>query len=237
VAITDICAGLFCNGAILSALYAREKTGRGQQIDTSLLESQVATLANIGSNYLIAGMNNKRMGTAHTSIVPYQAFPTSNGHIVVGALNEAQFVRLCKVLNKPELSIDPRFKENKDRVKNRVILIDLLKQYFGQKETKEWIQQLELAKVPCSPINSMKEVFNDPQVIHRKMIEEVDHPTAGKIKLAGIPVKYSDTQPTVRTAPPTLGQHTFQVLNETLGYSKERIQQLADKGVVKLGDM
>jgi succinate--hydroxymethylglutarate CoA-transferase len=228
VAITDICAGLFCHGAILAALWNREKTGKGQKIDTSLLEAQVATLANIASNYLVCNQISKPMGTAHTSIVPYQAFQTYNGHIIVGALNDQQFERLCKTLGKPELSQDEHFITNKERVKNRKILLPVLKEIFKKKTTEEWLQELEKSKIPCGPINTMKEVFNDPQVLARGMLQEINHPTIGKLKLTGIPVKFSETKASIRLPPPLLCEHTEEILKNVLGYSNEKILKLKE---------
>jgi len=231
VAITDICCGLFCHGAILAALYSREQTGKGQKIDISLLESQVATLANVGSNYLIGGVETKPKGTAHSSIVPYQAFATKNGHMVVGALNDQQFHRLCEVMGHLELANDPLFLHNEDRVKHRDRLIPLLQSEFEKCTTSDWMEKLENARIPYGPINTMKEVFSDPQVLHRKMLEEVNHPTAGNIRLAGIPVKYSDTKPSIRLPPPILGQHTREILRNVLKYDEETISKLKSDGV------
>eukprot|EP01116_Phalansterium_solitarium_P006138 TRINITY_DN18443_c0_g1_i1.p1 TRINITY_DN18443_c0_g1~~TRINITY_DN18443_c0_g1_i1.p1 ORF type:complete len:491 (-),score=130.88 TRINITY_DN18443_c0_g1_i1:329-1801(-) len=236
VAVTDITAGLFAHGAILAALYARERTGRGQKVDTSLLEAQVAVLANVGSNYLIGGLEARRLGTAHASIVPYQGFMAKDGHIMVGALNDGQFVRLCNVLGAPELAFDPRFVTNPQRVKHRGDLIPMLNEHFRKRNTSEWVELLESAQVPCGPVNSMAQVFSDPQVLHRKMVEEVDHPTAGRIKLAGIPVKFSGTPGSIRLPPPLLGQHTADVLRSLLGYSDADLVRLRAEGVCTFAD-
>eukprot|EP01117_Protostelium_nocturnum_P013227 TRINITY_DN4924_c0_g1_i2.p1 TRINITY_DN4924_c0_g1~~TRINITY_DN4924_c0_g1_i2.p1 ORF type:complete len:435 (+),score=97.79 TRINITY_DN4924_c0_g1_i2:19-1323(+) len=231
VAITDICAGLFAHGAIMAALISRNQTGKGQKLDTSLLEAQVAVLANVASNYLIAGQESKPMGTAHVSIVPYQGFKSQNGHILIGALNEGQFVRLSKVLGKPEWPTDERFSSNSRRVKHRKELIHLISLEVEKRTTEEWVKQLEDAHLPCGPINRMSDVFKDPQVIHRGMIQETEHTTAGKIKLAGFPVKFSDTSSQIYRPPPILGQHTHEVLRDILGYSEDKIESLKASGV------
>jgi len=232
VAITDICAGLFCHGAIIAALFSRDRTGKGQKIDISLLEAQVATLANAASYFLVSGQLPKRMGTAHSSIVPYQAFETSDGHIIVGALNDHQFVRLCEALHRPDLIIDERFKSNPDRVKHREFLVANIQKSLKTRCSSEWIQSLETAKVPCGPINNMQDVFCDPQVLHREMVYEIDHPTAGMLKQVGIPVKFSETKQSVRFPPPILSQHTTEVLTNLLCYDKTTVIHLKNIGVI-----
>lgn len=157
-------SGLFTHGAIIAALYSRQKTGKGQKIDVSLLEAQVASLVNTASSYLVGGVVQRPLGTAHQSIVPYQAFRTMDGHMIVGALNDAQFHRLCQVLGVPQLASEQRFRCNPDRVRNRRVLIPLLQQEFLQRTTAEWERMLSDAKVPCGPINNMEQVFKDPQV-------------------------------------------------------------------------
>ncbi|PRP77136.1 hypothetical protein PROFUN_14550 [Planoprotostelium fungivorum] len=211
VAITDVCTGLFAHGAIMAALISRGQTGVGQKIDASLLETQVAVMANIASNYLIAGIESKPMGTAHVSIVPYQGFKTKDGHIIVGALNDGQFERLSATLCRPDLSTDERFSSNTKRVQNRVALIDIIQNILIGGNTEHWLHVLEEAHVPCGPINSMSQVFNDPQVIHREMIHTIQHPTVGEFKTVGFPVKFSQTPPQMYLPPPILGQHTKEV--------------------------
>lgn len=221
----------------------------GQKIDVSLLEAQVATLANIASNYLIGGIEAKRMGTAHVSIVPYQGFESKDGWVLVGALNDLQFGRLCEAIGQPELAQDPRYSTNPQRVANRQELIPLLSEHLKKKTTAEWVTILEKFKVPCGPINNMQQVFSDPQVLHRGMLQvssfdvchqltefqEIEHPTAGNIKLTGIPVKFSSTKAEIRYPPPLLGQHTRQVLLE-LGYTQEEIQKLAQQQCIALSE-
>jgi len=236
VAITDVVTGLFAHGAILAALYARHTSGRGQHIETSLLEAQVAALVNIGSSYLIGGKEAERRGTSHESIVPYQGFKTADGHLIVAVGNNGQFERLCGLMGVPELARDSRFLNNKDRVANRADLVKLLQARFATKRTAEWVEILPWTELPVGPINNMNQVFTDPQVLHRNMVQEVDHPTAGRIKLAGIPVKYSETSPSVRLPPPLLGQHTRQVLQEVLGLGMAEVEALERSGVVRQGE-
>eukprot|EP01137_Pigoraptor_chileana_P014969 Opistho-2@70279 len=232
VAITDMATGLYAHGAIMAALFARTRTGKGQKIDCSLLETQIAVLANIGSNYLIAGSESRRWGSAHESIVPYSGFPTSDGHVIVGAVNNRQFVALCDLLGMPHLSKDPRYIENRDRVKHRKELTATLDAAFRKHTTEEWLGRLRRSGLAHGPINTVAQAHNDPQVLHREMVREIEHPTAGSIKVAGIPVKYSETKPTIRRPPPLLGQHTDEVLASVTGYDAARIAHLHKAGAV-----
>ncbi|KAF9907323.1 hypothetical protein EC991_011145 [Linnemannia zychae] len=226
VAVTDLTTGLYAHGGILAALLARHRTGRGQHVDCSLLESQVATLANIGSSYLIAGKEAKRMGTAHPSIVPYQVLQTRDSHIMIGAGNDGQFRTLCKVLQLDSLATNPLYKTNRDRVQNREELIRILTNRLQTEKNTFWLKALEGKGVPFAPIHNIGQTFSHPQVLARGMVHEVEHVKAGKIKLIGMPVKYSDTKPTIRSAPPLLGEHTEEVLSSVLGYEDGKIQDL-----------
>ena len=232
VAITDVTTGISAQGAICAALYAREKTGLGQRIDLSLLETQVAALVNMASSYLISGEIPKRWGTAHETIVPYQGFETQDKYVIVAVGNDQLWVRFCRVLGKPELSQDARFKTNPLRVKNRKECIGILAPIMKTRPRDEWVKLLNGEAIPCAPINTMDGVFSDPQVIHRNMLLEVDHPKAGKIKLVGVPVKYSQAKAVVRRPPPVLGEHTREILNEVLGYDQARIEDLESSGVI-----
>ena len=232
VAIIDLVAGLMLGKAIVAALYAREKIGVGQKIDTSLLEAEVATLINAGSNYLIAGTVPGRWGNAHPTIVPYQSFQTADSFIVLGAASESIWKRLCPALKRAELTDDPRFANNADRVANRQELIPILSKIFMTQTTEHWVAALNQANVPCAPVQTIDQVFTAPQVLHRNMLVEVDHPTAGKVRMAGIPVKFSATPASVRLPPPLLGEHNDDVLSSWLGMKSEAIDQLKKKSVI-----
>jgi len=232
VAIIDLVAGLMLGKAIVAALYAREKIGVGQKLDTSLLEAEVATLINAGSNYLIGGKVPGRWGNAHPTIVPYQSFQTADSFLVLGAASESIWKRLCPALNRADLTDEPRFAKNADRVGNRKALIAILSDIFRTRTTADWVAALNNADVPCAPVQTIDQVFAAPQVLHRKMLVEVDHPTAGTVKLAGIPVKFSATPASVRLPPPLLGEHTDDVLSSWLGMKTEEIDQLKKKSVI-----
>lgn len=232
VAITDVCTGLSAHGAICSALYAREKTGSGQHIQLSLLETQVAALVNMASSYLISGEIPRRWGTAHESIVPYQGFEIRGKYIIIAAGNNRLWGSLCKALGAPELIDDPRFRTNPLRVENRNDCIRILTSLLQVKTAEEWVELLNAAGVPSAPINTMDAVFRDPQVLHREMLVEIDHPSAGRIKMVGLPVKYSDTEAAIRRPPPRLGEHTDEILSELLGYDGPKRQELRAKGVI-----
>ncbi|RZC34201.1 succinate--hydroxymethylglutarate CoA-transferase [Asbolus verrucosus] len=208
VAITDLTTGLYAHGAIMAALFKRMKTGRGQKIDCNLLSSQVATLINIGSNYLNTGKEAVRWGTAHESIVPYQAFPTKDGYFTIGTGSDLQYRRLCDLLNRPDLAENDKFKTNRLRVKHRVELIDILSAILATKTNLEWTRIFEGSPFPCGPVNSIEKTFNDPHIKKIGLVKELEHPIAGNIKVVGPPVKYSEGGNYVRTSPPTLGQHT-----------------------------
>ncbi|KAF9283997.1 hypothetical protein BGZ68_004961 [Mortierella alpina] len=228
VAVTDLTTGLYAHAGILAALFARNRTGLGQHVDCSLLESQVATLANIGSSYLIAGKEAKRMGTAHPSIVPYQVLQTRDSHIMIGAGNDGQFRTLCKVMQLDSLADNPLYKTNRERVANRDKLIQILTNRLKSENNTFWLRALEGKGVPFAPINNIEQTFKHPQVLARGMVQEIDHPKAGKIKVAGTPVKYSHTKPSIRTPPPLLGQHTDEVLKGILEYGEDKIRSLKE---------
>jgi formyl-CoA transferase len=232
VAIIDLVAGLMLGKAITAALFAREKIGVGQRIDTSLLEAEVASLINVGSNYLIGGKIPTRWGNAHPNIVPYQSFKTSDGYLVIGVASEVIWKRFCRAIGRGELAEDSRFANNSKRVENRAELIALLSEIFLQRDNETWFKLLTDAEVPCAPVQSIDQVFRAPQVLHRDMLMEVEHPTAGKVRMAGIPVKFSVTPASVRMPPPLLGEHNSAVLKNWLGMSAEAIEDLKREKVL-----
>ncbi len=231
VAIIDLVAGLMLGKSIAAALFAREKLGVGQKIDTSLLEAEVACLINVGSNYLVEGSIPRRWGNAHPSIVPYQSFKTADGYLVIGVASEGIWRRFCQAI-RAEWADDPRFERNSDRVENRSLLIGLLGEIFLGRSTDEWLKLLNSAEVPCAPVQTVDQVFKAPQVLHREMLVQVEHPRAGTVRMAGIPVKFSVTPASVRLPPPLLGQHTEEVLASWLGMGSEEINELKKRGEV-----
>lgn len=208
ISICDISAAMYANQAILLALLARQQTGRGQWVEASLFESQIAWLLYRAVGYFATGSAPARkMGSGAPHVVPYEAYPTADGYVVAGALNDGLYVRMVEAMGLPELASDPRFVTNHDRVVNRVELTELLRARFAQDTTAVWVERLRDAGVPHSPLNTVEDVLNDPQTTARDMIAEIPHPKAGLIKVPGIPIKLSDTPGSVRLAPPALGEH------------------------------
>lgn len=254
--LTDLSTGLFMHGAIVSALYARERTGRGQKIDGSLFETQVALLTNVGLSWLNMRVEAERWGTQHPSVVPYDAFKTKDLYFVCGATNDKQFATLVKLLGKPELAEDARFLTNPRRVDNREELFGILNEIFASKTTDEWLLQFEGSGMPYSPVNTMQRVFEHPQTEARDMVMEIpfEPATAGKISLIGMlawaisslssvhmhvtdnspgpAIKFSDTKASIRTKPPTHGEHTDEVLAE-LGLDENQRNELRMQGTIK----
>lgn len=232
VALTDLMTGMYATVAILAALTHRDRTGEGQHIDMSLLDTQVAMLANVGSSYLASGKRPRRWGNAHASIVPYQTFACLDGHIIVAAGNDGQYRKFVEAGGRPELARDARFSTNPLRVQNRDALVPLLAEMVLEKRRDEWIALLEEEGVPCGPINELDEVFANEQVRARGMEIALPHPVAGTVKLVRSPMKLSATPATSDLAPPLLGQHTDEVLREVLGKSGEEIAVLRARNVV-----
>ncbi len=233
VAIADLMAGMYATVAILAALRHRDASGEGQQVDLSLLDSQVAWLSNAGQYYLTSGERTPRYGNAHPTIVPYQAFAASDGHFILAVGNDSQFARFCDVAGRPELAADNRFATNPARVRNRSELIAILEPVMAARSCADWLSELEAHAIPCGPINTLDQVFADPHVLARDMKIAMEHPLApDPIDLIGSPFKLSDTPVAHRHAPPTLGQHTDAVLQDWLGLSAAEIAALRDGGAV-----
>ena len=226
VAISDLMTGMYATVAVLAALAHRDRTGEGQYIDMALLDVQVAMLANMNTNYLASGQAPKRWGNAHPNIVPYQTFQAANGWIIVAVGNDGQFRRFVDAGGMPELADDPRFATNPQRVANRDVLVPILAEMVKRFGKTEWIDKLEAAGVPCGPINSLDEVFDNEQVQARGLRVDLPHPSAGTVKLVGSPVKMSATPPKAASHPPLLGEHTEAVLRDVLNLNREQIETL-----------
>ncbi|GAA6050591.1 hypothetical protein JCM3770_001477 [Rhodotorula araucariae] len=231
VAITDLTTGLYAKSAILAALLSRAQTGEGVHIDVNLFESQIASLANIASNYLIAGQEGTRQGTAHPSIVPYQVFPTKDGFIMIGAGNDGQFKKFSALLSRPEWAESTSFSTNTSRVAHRSTLVPLIEDALREHPTSHWLERFKGGGFPFAPVNDIKGTFDHPQTRAREMVREVDHPRAGKIKLVAPAVQYNGLRMEFTRPPPVLKQHSVEVLRE-LGYADERIAELQQKGVI-----
>jgi len=226
VAIVDVTAGLYAANAIQAALLARAKTGRGQAIDISLLDAQVAWLANVASSFLVSGKRPGRFGNAHPTIVPYQSFAARDGVFCLAVGNDSQWQKLCQVLDHAEWATDPRFATNPTRVQHREVLVPLLQEVFSTQDVVFWLHKIAAVDVPCGPVQTLDQVFADEQVVARDMIWTVPHPTAGEIRLVGSPLKLSETPVACRFHPPLLGEHTEEVLTSLLGYSPDEVRRL-----------
>jgi len=232
VAIADITAGLFAANAIQAALLARVRTGRGQAIDIALLDTQVAWLANVASNYLVSGQRPGRFGNAHPTIVPYQSFHAREGFFCLAVGNDGQWQKLCRLLGRSELAVDPRFATNPARVQHRDVLIPMLQEVFVTQDSAFWLREIAAAGIPCGPVQTIDQVFADPQVLARNMVWTVPHPAVGEVRLTGSPLKLSETPVAYRTHPPLLGEHTDEVLTSLLGYAPEEVARLRAEGAV-----
>ena len=231
VAIADITVGMFAAYGILAALYNREKRGRGQMIDVSLLDSQVALLTYQAGAYFASGEIPQPVGSGHPLIVPYQAFKAKDVYFNIAAGNDKLWKILCKAIGLEKAIDDPKFATNDKRVENREEIVKIISDIIITKNGEEWLKILTDAGVPCGPIYTMDKIFTDPQVLHRQMLKKLDHPKVGKVKVTGVPIKLSDTPGEVETAPPILGQHTQEILTE-LGFSDQDIKKLRQEKVI-----
>ncbi|MXN65462.1 CoA transferase [Stappia sp. GBMRC 2046] len=233
VALSDIMTGLYSAIAVIGALVHRERTGEGQYIDMALLDVQVATLANQATSYLVSREVPKRYGNAHMSIVPYQAFATKDGHMILAVGNDTQFDRFCDVAGCPEIAKDERYCTNLKRLDHREELVPMLSEIIESRTTDDWISALEAVGVPCGPINTIDQVFENPQVKARQLELNLPHIDGGTAPGVRNPIRYSKTPVSCDTAPPALGQHTQEVLKSVLGLSDEEIIALEASGAIE----
>jgi crotonobetainyl-CoA:carnitine CoA-transferase CaiB-like acyl-CoA transferase len=241
VAVADLMTGMYAVSAVLAALHHREKTGVGQHIDLSLLDTQVTWLANQALNYLVSTANGQpsvpqRLGSAHPNIVPYQSFQTSDGYLTLAVGNDRQFASFCSVAGAPETASDPRFSSNAARVANRATLVPICAAWLASRSTATWLMQLAAANVPCGPINDIAQVFAHPQVQARGVQFDLAHASGQRVPQVANPVRFSTTPIAYHRAPPLLGQHTHEVLSTALGLSAHAIAALSAAGVVALCD-
>ena len=238
VAVADLFTGMYATVGILAALRHAERTGEGQHLDMALLDTQVAMLANLGANYLVSDQAPGRMGNAHQNIVPYQVFevaPRADGgkdFIILAVGNDGQYAKFCEVAGRPDLASEPRFVKNADRVRHRAELVPLLEAVMKTRPKADWLSALEAAKVPCGAINSLDEVFADPQVQARGMVTHWQHPLRADLPLVSSPIKLERTPVRTDRPPPMLGQHTDEVLGELLGVDAARLATLRDRQVI-----
>ena len=242
VAVADLFTGMYATVAILAALRHAEKTSHGQHIDMALLDTQVAMLANLGANYLVSGQHvgtvPGRAGNAHQNIVPYQVFevaPAVDGtkdHLILAVGNDGQFAKFCAVAGRTDLCNDPRFVKNADRVRHRAVLVPLLEAVMLTRCKADWLAALETAKVPCGAINNLAEVFADPHIRSREMVTTWQHPASGPVELVASPMKLSATPVRTDFAPPTLGQHTDEVLRDLLKLDEKAVARLRQQHII-----
>ena len=232
VAIADLLTGIYACNAITAALYAREQSGNGQRIDSSLFDSQVATLSYVASNYLNSGEAPKRLGNAHPNIVPYQDFKASDGSVAFAAGNDLQWGKFCIAAGKDEWVEDERFATNPKRVENREILVPLLDELFAKRSVEAWLKLCDQAGIPAAPINSVDQVFEDPQAAARDLVMETELQSGDKVRMAGSPLNTVENPPELFSPPPQLGEHNEEVLRELLDYKSEDIRRLESENII-----
>jgi crotonobetainyl-CoA:carnitine CoA-transferase CaiB-like acyl-CoA transferase len=230
----DILTGLTATVGILSALNERHRSGEGQHVDVSLFDVGISSMANLAQSFLATGEAPGRFGTAHPQIAPYQAFEATDGHFIIGVGNDDQFRRFCDAVGLPQLPADERFKENADRVRNREELAALLADVFRTESRDHWLDVVSGAGVTATPVNTLADVFEDPQAEARRSLWEVDHPTIGKVQVLASALQHMSRTPAAPGGhPPLLGEHTREVLRDVLGISEDEISELIEAGVVK----
>jgi succinate---hydroxymethylglutarate CoA-transferase len=232
VAIVDVCTGMLASNAILAALNARTRTGRGQKVEMSLYESSLLMLANVAQNYLSAGKDGGRFGNGHPSIVPYTTYRAADAMMAIGIGNERQFSRFAEIVGHPEWPQDERFNSNRTRVANRELVDGLISAALASDTAEAWLAKMMAAGIPCGRINTVAQALDDPHTAARRMVETVEHPTAGALRMLGIPFKFSDTPAGVRRPPPMLGEHTDEILAQELAYDARAIATLREQKIV-----
>ena len=232
VAVADLFSGMYAATAILAAVNRRHATGTGDCIDIALLDVQVAMLANQAMNYLTTGQSSTRLGNAHPNIVPYEAFATRDGNLILAVGNDEQFSAFCRVAGKPEFAADPRFASNAQRVRHRAVLVPAIAAIIQQCSTQHWLDVFGEAGVPCGPINNIEEVFAGKHVKVRGLLLDLPHATAGHVPSVACPIRYRHARPETAAGPPALGQHTQAVLSERLGFTHSEINRLRSEGVI-----
>lgn len=230
VAITDVGAGMYAAIGILAALLRRDKTGKGEYIDVSMLDGTISWLTYQSGRYFASGEVPKPMGSGHPLIVPYQAFKTKDIYINIAVGNDSLWRKFCETIGL-NIADDPKFSTNAKRVENKEELIKILNEILSKKTGKEWLEILNKAGIPCGPIYKLNDIFSDPHVLSRGMVSEIEHPKAGKIKLTGVPIKFKNSPGKIRLHPPLLGENNFEILEE-IGYKKEEIEKFREEGVI-----
>jgi crotonobetainyl-CoA:carnitine CoA-transferase CaiB-like acyl-CoA transferase len=227
IAVTDVLAGMYASLAITAAIAHRERTGVGQYIDLALFDAIVAFGANQILNYFTSGKVPGRYGNAHANVVPYEVFATADGHVILAVGNDTQFASFCKAAGRPELAADPRYATMPGRIRNRATLIPVLREILRERSSARWLTELEAANIPCGPINDYRQVFEDPQVRHRRLKIEIPHAAGVPCPTVASPMRFSENPVEYKLPPPLLGQHTREVLGGLLGMRREELDQLA----------
>ena len=229
--LVDLFTGMMAYGTILTALRQRDQTGKGQWVESALLDGQVAALSYHATGFMGTGVEPKRMGSGHPSLVPYQSFNSSNGQFIIGCANQGLWERMARAIGQDAMLEDPRYSTNTGRVEHRAECVGELNMIFATNTTDHWVELIVKAGVPCGPINTVSDVVSNPQVLARNMIAEVDHPKVPNLKFPNSPLKLTDSPATIRRVPPMLGQHNEEILGE-VGYSAEKIADLKKRGVI-----